>query len=70
MIDLNKAISIAKKNMPNFTVKNASEGPSFYVVNMIPKNTGNSGMFGEYMDGSFRVDKKTGKFEPYNPLIN
>ena len=70
MVNLKKAISIAEKNMPNFKVKNVSESPAFYVVNMIPKSMGDSGIFGEYMDGSFKVDKKTGNFGSYNPLID
>lgn len=70
MVNLQKAMAIAEKNMPKFKVKNVSESSNFYVVNMIPRSIGESSIFGEYMDGSFKVDKKTGKFEPYNPLID
>lgn len=70
MVSLKKAMSIAEKNVPNFKVKNVSENSAFFVINMIPKNIEKSGIFGEYMDSSFKVDKKTGKIETYNPLLD
>ena len=71
MILKDKAIDIIHKKVPGFKIIKIVTTNKYYIFYMAPIGSNNQkDIFNDYLDCAFKIDKRNGKFEGYNPLID
>ena len=63
-----EVIAMINKKYPLMMINNITNAKDYFIVSLIPKDY--SPIFGIWLDGLKKVDKKTGKISAFNPLTD
>ena len=72
MVTREEAEKIVLQKLDGFKITKLVIEKNYYIFYMAPKveESNSNSVLNEYTDCAFKVDKKTGSFSGYNPLID